>query len=186
MKAKSVLVTASSYDKRSILFHWLSALLVIGLWVIGQTIDFFPKGMPRITVRSLHISFGILLGLVLVLRIFWRRTGGTRLPAADPGVLGKLAVGVHHLLYVLMVAIVVVGIAAVWIRGDNLFDLVTVPAFDPSNKALKHDVVELHGLIANILLAVAAFHAAAALWHALVKKNGVLRRMLPGNADGRG
>ncbi|MFZ6723284.1 cytochrome b/b6 domain-containing protein [Undibacterium sp. Ji49W] len=55
----------------------------------------------------------------------------------------------------------------------------TVPAFDPANKELRHDVVELHGLFANILLALATFHAAAALWHGLVKKDGVLRRMLP-------
>ncbi|MFZ6653982.1 hypothetical protein [Undibacterium sp. TJN19] len=44
----------------------------------------------------------------------------------------------------------------------------------------------MNDLIANIPLALAALHAAAALWHALVKKDGVLRRMLPGNGDGRG
>lgn len=179
MQTNSTSTSALGYDRRTILFHWLSAFLVMGLWVIGQTIDFFPKGTPRITVRSLHISFGILLGVVLILRLIWRRTSGTRLPAADPGMLGKLAVGIHHLLYLLMVAIVIIGVAAVWIRGDNLFNLYTVPAFDPANKELRHDVVELHGLLANILLALAAFHAAAALWHGLVKKDGVLRRMLP-------
>lgn len=180
MHTSSALTSALVYDRRTILFHWLSAILVVGLWVIGQTIDFFPKGTPRVTIRSLHISFGVLLGAVLILRLIWRRTSGARLPAADPGMLGKLAVGIHHLLYLLMVAIVIVGVAAVWIRGDNIFNLFTVPAFDPANKELRHNVVELHGLLANILLALAAFHAAAALWHGLVKKDGVLRRMLPG------
>ncbi|MBI3728668.1 MAG: cytochrome b [Burkholderiales bacterium] len=179
MQTNYASTAALGYDRRTILFHWLSAFLVTGLWVVGQTIDFFPKGTPRMTVRSLHISFGILLGVVLILRLIWRRTSGTRLPAADPGMLGKLAVGIHHLLYLLMVAIVIIGVAAVWIRGDNLFNLYTVPAFDPANKELRHNVVELHGLLANILLALAAFHAAAALWHGLVKKDGVLRRMLP-------
>ena len=179
MQTHSALTSALRYDRRTILLHWLSALLVIGLWVVGQTIDFFPKGAPRITVRSLHISFGVLLGVVLIYRLVWRSTAGTRLAAADPGMLGKLAVGIHHLLYLLMLAIVVIGVAAVWIRGDNLFNLFTVPAFDPTNKALRHNVVELHGLLANVLLALAAFHAAAALWHGLVKKDGVLRRMLP-------
>jgi cytochrome b561 len=39
--------------------------------------------------------------------------------------------------------------------------------------------VELHGLVANILLVVAGAHAAAALWHQWVLKDGPLRRMWP-------
>jgi len=179
MNTTSRISQSDAYDKKTIILHWLSALLVIVLWIAGQTIDFFPKGTPRVTARSLHISFGVMLAVVLLMRIMWRRGGGARLQAADDGALGKLSIGVHHLLYALMLAIVVIGIAAVWIRGDNIFNLFTVPAFDPANKELRHNVVELHGLLANILLALAAFHAAAALWHGLVKKDGVLRRMLP-------
>jgi cytochrome b561 len=168
---------ATGYDHRTIVLHWLTAALVVGLWILGQTIDFFPKGTPRVMARSLHIGFGVLLGLVLVVRVAWRSGGGAKLPPADPGIMGRAAVGVHHLLYALLVVIVVIGLACVWIRGDNLFDLFTVPAFDPSNKALRHDAVELHGLVANILLAVAGLHAAAALWHHWILKDGVLRRM---------
>ncbi|MBC3919200.1 cytochrome b/b6 domain-containing protein [Undibacterium sp. CY18W] len=54
----------------------------------------------------------------------------------------------------------------------------SVLAFDLANKDLRHNVVELHGLLVNILLALVAFHATAALWHGLVKKDSVLRRML--------
>ena len=42
-----------TYDRRTIVYHWASAALVLGLWIAGQCIDFFPKGTPRITVRSL-------------------------------------------------------------------------------------------------------------------------------------
>jgi cytochrome b561 len=45
---------------------------------------------------------------------------------------------------------------------------------------LSHDAVELHGLLANALLILAAAHAAMALWHQLVRKDTVLRRMWPG------
>ena len=167
------------YDTRTIRFHWLSALLVGGLWVAGQCIDFFPKGDLRITARSLHISFGVVLAVLLVLRLRWRFGGGTRLPAADAGVAGKLATGAHHLLYLLMAAVVIVGIACVWIRGDNLFNLFTVPAFDPANKALRHDAVELHETLANSLLIVAGLHGLAGLYHHFVRRDGVLRRMWP-------
>lgn len=169
-----------TYDSRSIAYHWASAVLVLGLWALGQCIDFFPRDLPRITARSLHISFGLLLGVLLVLRLRWRLGGGVKLPAADAGLAGRLASGVHHLLYALLFAIVAVGMACVWIRGDNLFNLYTVPAFDPGNKALREEAVDLHGLIANIILALVFAHAAAAVWHHRVRKDGVLRRMLPG------
>ena len=168
-----------SYDRRTIVYHWASAALVLGLWIAGQCIDFFPKGTPRITVRSLHISVGVLLGALLLARLAWRRGGGVKLPAADPGVSGRVAVGIHHLLYLLLCAAVVVGLACVWIRGDNLFNLFTVPAFDPGNRALAHQAVELHEWIANLLLGLAVLHGAAAIWHHRALKDGVLRRMWP-------
>ncbi len=171
-----------TYDSRTVFLHWLSAALVLGLWIVGQCIDFFPKGAPRVTVRSLHITLGVLLLVAVALRLVWRRSGGVKLAPADPGVAGKLAVGVHHLLYALLIALLALGLASVWFRGDNIFNLFTVPAFDPGNKALAHNTVELHGLLANILLAMAGLHAAAALWHHWSLKDGVLARMWPGLA----
>lgn len=168
-----------TYDKTTILFHWVSVAIILGLWVIGQTIDFYPKGDPRIVMRSLHITFGIVLAVLLVMRIGWRFGGGVRLPPAVAGASGKLATGAHHLLYLLMAAVVLVGIAAVWIRGDNIFNLFQVPAFDPANKQLRKDIVEWHGLLANSLLVLAGLHALIAIWHHKVNKDDVLRRMLP-------
>jgi cytochrome b561 len=168
-----------AYDRRTIVLHWLSAALIAALWLAGQSIDWFPRGTPRVMARSLHIGLGALLGLLLLWRLNWRRGGGRQLPPAQAGLGGRTAIGVHHLLYLLALLTVLVGLACVWIRGDNLFNLVTVPAFDPGNKALRHDAVELHELLANALLILAGLHAAAALWHHRVLKDGVLRRMWP-------
>ena len=167
----------TTYDTKTIRLHWLSAALVLGLWVVGQCIDFFPRGTPRVTVRSLHICFGVLLMAVIALRLAWRRSGGVKLPAADPGLGGKLATGVHHLLYLLLVATVVAGAISVWLRGDNLFGLFSVPQFDPGNRALAHQGVEFHELCANLLLGLAVLHAAAAAWHQWWLKDGLMERM---------
>ena len=168
-----------TYDPRTIALHWGSALLVLSLWIIGQGIDLFPKGAPRMTVRSIHITVGLLLALLLLARLAWRRWGGVRLPAADAGALGRLATGTHALLYALLAAAVVAGMGSVWIRGDTLFNAITIAAFDPGNKELAHNAVELHGLIGDALLALATLHAAAAVWHHRVLQDGVLRRMWP-------
>ena len=107
------------YDNRSILLHWITAGLVILLWGIAQVIDFFPRGMPRITVRSLHILLGVTLGVVILLRMAWRASSGRRLPLAAPGFIGYGAKIVHYGLYLLVVATVALGIANVWVRGDS-------------------------------------------------------------------
>lgn len=169
---------STSYDSRTIFLHWATAALVLTLWISGQCIDFFPKGTWRIIARSLHISIGLLLGIILVARLAWRAGQGSQLPA-QTGAVGVVGRVFHAGLYLLLVGIVAIGLACVWIRGDNLFNLFTVPAFDPTNKTLRHDAVELHGLIANILLASALFHAAAGLWHHFVRRDGVLKRMWP-------
>jgi len=167
------------YDKRSVAYHWISAALILTLWLLGQNIDWFSRGDPRVYARSMHILLGVILGLIIALRLMWRRTGGAQLPPASAGLQGRLAIGVHHLLYALVTAIVLVGLACVWIRGDNIFNLFKLPVFDPSNPELRHTAVGLHGLLANILLALSACHAAAALWHHLIVKDKVLARMLP-------
>lgn len=169
------------YDRCTVVLHWLTAALVASLWCLGQTIDWFPKGDPRIFARSLHISAGVALAVVLIVRLQWRFAGGgIHLPPAGAGRIDQLATLVHRLLYALLLATVVLGIANAWIRGDSVFNLFKIPAFDPNDKDLRETVEDWHGLAANTLLVVAFCHAAAALLHHFVRKDGVLRRMLPG------
>ena len=180
-KASAAVAGAPSrYDDRSILLHWITAGLVILLWCIAQVIDFFPRGTPRITVRSLHMLLGVTLGVVILLRMAWRASSGRRLPLAAPGFIGYGAKIVHYGLYLLIVATVALGIANVWVRGDSIFGLLTVPKLAPGDQVLKETVEDLHGWFANAVLILAGLHAAAALVHHFALRDSVLRRMLPG------
>jgi cytochrome b561 len=172
--------TETAYDRRTILLHWLSALLIVALWAAGQTIDYFPRGSPRVNARSVHISLGLILAAVLAVRLAWRMRGGRRLVPALPGTAGRVARGVHHLLYLLVLLTLALGVSAVWVRGDSWFGLIQVPAFDPGNRPLREQVVDLHGLLANALLLLAAGHALMALWHQARGRHPVLVRMWPG------
>ena len=168
-----------SYDRRTIVLHWLTAILVIGLWLLGQTIDWFPKGSPRAIARSTHVALGIGLAPVLIRRIWWRLADGVHLPKAGTRAFDAIATMMHRLLYLLLIGTVLLGIANVWVRGDTLFMLLKIPALDPGNTALRELVEELHSWVANILLIVAGLHAAAGLLHHFVLKDDILRRMLP-------
>jgi cytochrome b561 len=170
---------APRYDGVSILLHWLTAGLVVILWTLGQTIDFFPRGAPKIDARSVHIVLGATLGIVLLVRVLWRASAGRRLPLADRGWLGVTAKVVHYGLYVLVAVTVALGIFNAWQRGDVLFNVYRIPQLIPGDRVLRRALGELHGDCADIVLIVAGLHAAAALAHHYLLRDRVLRRMLP-------
>ncbi len=168
---------AFRYDARTIALHWATVAAVLALWCIGQTVDWFPKGAARINYRSAHITLGVLLAALLLVRIWWRATGGRRLPAAAMSTQQRVASALHLLLYALLLATVAAGLSNVWVRGDSLFQLYTVPALDPGNKDLVEQVGDIHALLANSLLVAVLLHAAAALYHHYIARDDVLRRM---------
>jgi cytochrome b561 len=167
------------HDSTTIALHWISALLVVVLWTIGQTVDVFPNGPLRIDYRSVHIMLGVALAAVLLVRLGWRLTRRETLPPLGHGVLRAIARATHWLLYVLLAIAVGLGAANVWVRGDSILNLFRVPPYDPGNRALMHLVGGWHALAANTLLIVAGVHAAAALFHHYVLRDATLRRMLP-------
>ena len=169
---------ARRYDTTTIVFHWATAVLVVAQWIGAQTIDLFPRGPLRVDARSAHITLGALLGILLVARLVWRITRGRRLPLADVGVLNLVAKATHWGLYVLLSAMVLVGLFLAWARGDSLFNTVSIPAYDPGNRVLVDQVQELHGTIGWLIVALASLHASAALFHRWVRRDGVLNRML--------
>lgn len=170
------------YDRMTIALHWAVAAIVLFQWSSGQTIDWFPKGDARIAARSVHIVLGVTLASLLVLRIVWRTRYGTRLPRASEGMVGIAAQAIHCALYLLLIAIVTLGIAGTTVRGDSIFGLFNIPRFgaytDVVRHALANQIVDWHGLVANIILVMAGLHAGAALVHHYLFSDKVLHRML--------
>ena len=170
---------ARRYDATTIFFHWATAVLVAAQWLGAQTIDWFPRGPLRVDARSVHITVGVLLAALLAARVVWRVTGGRRLPLADQGAVNLVAKGTHWGLYALLAAMVLVGMFLAWTRGDSIFNLFSIPAYDPADKALPDQVLGVHATIGWLIVALAGLHAAAALFHRYVWRDAVLARMLP-------
>ena len=170
---------ARRYDATTMFFHWATAILVVTQWLGAQVIDWFPRGPLRVDARSVHIMFGLLLAALVAARVLWRLTRGRRLPLADKGALNLVAKGTHWGLYTLLAAMLLVGMFLTWTRGDSIFNLFTIPAYDPADKALPDQVLEVHATIGWLILALAGLHAGAALVHRYLWHDGVLARMLP-------
>jgi len=170
----------TSYDATTIRFHWATAVLVVVQWLGAQTIDWFPRGILRVDARSVHIVGGVVLTLLLLARLLWRTTRGRHLPP-QPGhtALAWIAKAAHWSLYALMLAMVTVGMVLTWVRGDSIFGVFQIEAYAPGNHSLAEQIQDLHGTIGYIILGLAGLHAASALVHRYVWKDGVLERMLP-------
>lgn len=76
--------------------------------------------------------------------------------------LHAIAVTTHYVLYVLLGAVVVLGIIDVSYRGSNLFGIWSVPQFRTGGTATRRNINEWHELAANLTILVAFLHANAA------------------------
>jgi len=173
------------YDRPAMALHWATALLVLVLWLLAQAWGFLPRGSaPRHALQAAHISFGLVLTLVLAARIFWRLGPGRRhVPPAEPGLLEQGARAVHVVLYLLLICVVPAGLVNIWAQNDKLtffwlFSIVMPPRPD---HAVATTVNAVHWWIATSILILAGGHALAALFHHYVLRDGVLLRMLPGH-----
>jgi cytochrome b561 len=167
------------YDAATIWLHWLTVALVAILWILGQVTAWLPRGPFRLGVRSTHVVLGLTLVLVLATQILWRAGFGSALPPADAGMLHWLAKGTHYALYLLLLAIVILGIANASYLGYNLCGVLTVPRFGNSDPATERSINRLHEWVANLVVLVAFFHAAAALGHQYIWRDRLLQRMRP-------
>ncbi|RII99549.1 cytochrome b [Achromobacter sp. K91] len=184
--ASAVDSSPTRYDLLTLVLHWLTAILVLALFVLAEVWDDLPRGTPtRKLLQSLHISFGILFAAILTARIVWRVAAGRRLPRVDSGLRGLAGSCVHILLYGLMAAQVVLGFQLRWAQSEpfSFFGLFDVPTLIDIGHDQASAISDLHYKVAWAIVILAGCHAMAGLVHHYWWKDGVLRRMLPARRD---
>ena len=175
-------ITVDRYTPVAIVLHWLMALLVIGLWIVGSLMsDLTPPF--KYTVYDLHKATGILILVLTFFRLGWRFTHPVpALPSSIPRWKGQLARIAHWALYALLILMPLSGWAMSSSAGYpvSIYGLFDMPALLDKDVALAGFFKETHELLANGLLLLVAAHTAAGLLHHYYYKDTVLRRMLPG------
>ena len=160
--------------------HWLTAALVLAAAPLGLYIANTQPSLSSLWLFGLHKTLGIsVLALVLV-RIAWHALSRPPVPFAS-GVAWKdrLANIVHRMLYVLMIAVPLVGWVASSATGIDSVVLggLTLPRIAPVSEQVDETGFLIHASLAFLFLAVVALHIAGAL----LRRDGTLRRMVTGH-----
>lgn len=164
--------------------HWLILALLIAQFIVAWSMPDIGRNTPLTTIISLHFSIGVLVLAVAVVRLAWRLTHGEPEPEDGlPPWQAQSARFLHWLLYLLLFVVPILGwINASW-RGMavTLFGLFELPKLIATRAPGWNWSGDIHMLLANYaLLGLIGLHVAAALYHHFLRRDGVLRRMLPG------
>ncbi|OKL43119.1 cytochrome b [Pseudovibrio exalbescens] len=180
--------THRTYGLIAITFHWLMALMIIGLLGLGLYMVDLPLTDQRtFELYQLHKSFGFVILVLAVLRLVWRTVNPSpKLPETMP-FLERMAAHLGHAgLYGLMLFLPLSGwlmvSASPWGVPTVIFDSFTlphlpVPDFLGTKETAEATLKTVHEWGAYLLIALIVLHIAAALKHHFISRDDVLRRM---------
>jgi cytochrome b561 len=129
-----------------------------------------------------HKNVGVLLLLLVVLRLAWRwRNPPPPKPSSLPAWQARIAGLTHGALYALLFVLPVAGYVRVKAGGFPIesLDALGVPALVPRSDALAELAKSVHYAAGLAIIAVIALHVGAALFHGIVRRDGVFSRMWP-------
>ncbi len=171
------------------ILHWAIAVAAIGMLATGFYMSSigFSADLPQETqdlrnqLYSMHKSTGFLVLALMILRLLLRLVlGAPPLPRSVPQAQRFAAQASHFTLYALLIAMPLAGWAAVSVGGfmEPVYGLFEMPPLLEKGTTEEYfDVIGVHVAIAFAILAVLAAHVAGALYHLLIRRDGVFRRM---------
>jgi cytochrome b561 len=164
--------------------HWLIAIAVIALIPMGLVMKrVLDEGAPRDRLYDFHEALGAAVLLVMVARLARRLIAGA--PAPDETLSPferRASLSAQHALYLLLFIVPILGWLGTNAYGDpvSLFGLFTFPTLLGKDEPLSEQIFVWHLVGGLLVAAFVILHAGAALYHRLVKRDGVLARMWPG------
>ncbi len=163
-------------------FHWLTAILVTTAFIYGpggSALQVYSAAQDA--DRRLHESLGLAVFVLALLRLSWRAFDQRPRAPAGPIWQSRLAAAVQVALYALMFALPITAVMGAWLAGHpvTLLGRVEFASPFPAAHDLGSALAQVHGWLGDAILWLAGLHAAAAVFHHWMLKDGVLVSMLP-------
>ncbi|KNC68737.1 cytochrome b [Pseudoalteromonas ardens] len=193
----SIKNTSRDYGTIAKWLHWGTALLFLAAYVSVYYRQWFTeaKTPENWTALQLHLSFGVSIAVIVALRLIWRWLNTA--PSAEPGTrIEHLAAHLgHYALYAVMIIAPLTGYVGTGVDTEFFF-LFDIPKFESTalfNALIEQgmglsfaefekpiDFIHKEILGAWLVWLLILGHAAAALYHHLVKRDRTLLKMTRG------
>ncbi len=168
-------------------FHWI----VVGLLMLQVPVGLYMAYRGNVlnvwdwttnTLYSSHKLLGLVVLLIVVARLGYRLVHGAPEPEPTIETWHRVASAINHYgLYVLLLLVPLLGWIGVSLYPAlDIFGLFKLPGLMAPDQKLSEVVLAYHGYAALALVAFAAVHIGAALYHYLIRGDNVLGRMIPG------
>ncbi|MBI5131524.1 MAG: cytochrome b [Rhodopseudomonas palustris] len=173
--------TGSAYGITAKVFHWAIVLLLMVQFPIGWLMPDIRQGETPGAAMGIHLFIGLSILLLIVLRLAWR------LSHPVPAAVGLhrwqrvASECVHWLLYASVFGTTMTGWFFASFRGwpISMFASMPLPALTTPGSPIARLIGSWHSAAGWALLFAIAVHVLAAMFHAIVLRDDVLRRMLP-------
>ena len=168
------------YDPLTKILHWLVFVLVAAQYAVGEFMPHIGRNAQDTGLIAWHFSLGAAVLVAIVAALAWRIVHPVPQSDEIPLWQQRLATLTHWILYLLILTMAVLGWAATNYRGWDvkLFGIIPLPALAAKGDRWAHTAGDIHTLLVNVLLALVAVHVLAALYHHVIARDRVLKRML--------
>ena len=156
------------------LLHWLMAACIFAMFFIGvgMVSTVAPTYPPLILT---HKTLGVTLLVLVVIRLALRfHYGAPPLPADLPPAMKLGARLSHQLLYGFMIIMPLLGLGMLWAAAyPVVYGGIRIPALLPQSDRVHTLLWHAHVYLGFAFFALVLLHLAAALFHALIRRDGV-------------
>lgn len=172
--------TTNTYGSVAKFFHWLIFFMLLFMVTLGYCLDYFSDAYQGVAY-NVHKLTGLSILILMVLRGLWALCNPKPvLPFNTPAWEGFLARSVHYLLYFVVIAMPLLGLIGSSSAGKPPhLDSISLGLPIEKNEALIDFCFTWHNRLAIALIVLFSLHVLAALYHHYIRRDAVLRRMLP-------
>lgn len=170
--------SGTRYGWISILFHWITAIAVIALWVIGKSILNGPSEETD-AIRQLHVSIAVSVWLVLFFRVIWRFRSGHPHVEGVTALVHRIAKSAHYITLIALLLMLGSGPFLVWSSGNsiNVFNWLVIPTPIEKSESVRTVAWVIHSNSSMLLLWLTILHVAGALKHLMFHSDDTFVRI---------
>jgi len=177
----SLVNTKQKFGSLTKLLHWTLFVLFVIQYFLAYRRGYFPDKSPeKLQYILLHKSIGVIALGVALMMVIWRHLG-KRPSLQNVNFMEKCLAKVTHLsLYIVALLLPLSGIGMSLFSGRSITIIkgISLPALT-KNPTLAKILYTTHVTTTYAAIALVSLHVFAALYHHFIRKDRVLKRMLP-------